>query len=291
MPATSTENVTVKKEIPYRAIVLTIYGDIPSWDSLCSKLTYFAYGDETCPTTGRAHKQAFAYSKRAMKFTGWKKLFPNIHFEQMKGNFRQNEKYCSKQSQLVEFGERPNENGKTCGVKRFMEEIIAGEPLRKVALKEEHMETYCRYRNGIKDLISFHQENIINERGFLEPELYVRIGPAGTGKSRWVFDKYGYSNVTTMYPYQGGKFYVPPGTGDCVLFDDVKAGEIIPLALFKQLTDGHPRPVECKGGQVMWAPKVIVFTSQVHPKEWWPNLSLFDIEALERRITDLQVVE
>ena len=41
-----------------------------------------------------------------MLFGGWKELFPTAHIEKMKGNFAQNEKYCSKEGKLIEFGDR-----------------------------------------------------------------------------------------------------------------------------------------------------------------------------------------
>lgn len=275
-----------------RSIVITDHTVLEyDYAGLKAKLRYLAYAEETCPTTGKKHLQGFAYAWKPMRFAAWKKLFPGAHVEEMRGCFRENSAYCSKEGNLVEFGEKPNENGKTCVVNAFMAGLTAGKPLREVATDADHMETYCRYRNGIKDLINFEREKEILNGGFLQPELYIRIGPAGTGKSRWVFDKYGYANVTTMYTYQGGKFFVPCNVTDVVLFDDVQAGSIIPLALFKSLTDGHPKRVETKGGEVLWRPKVIVFTSNSHPFDWWPNLSGLDKEALERRITKIEMVE
>jgi len=48
-----------------------------------------------------------------MRFGGWKELFPTAHIEKMKGNFAQNEKYCSKEGKLIEFGERPKQGKRT----------------------------------------------------------------------------------------------------------------------------------------------------------------------------------
>jgi hypothetical protein len=80
---------------------------MPDWEKLCDQLRYLAYAEETCPTTQKKHFQAFAYAKAPMRFGGWKELFPTAHIEKMKGNFAQNEKYCSKEGKLIEFGERP----------------------------------------------------------------------------------------------------------------------------------------------------------------------------------------
>jgi hypothetical protein len=68
-----------------------------------------AYAEETCPTTQKKHYQAFAYAHDKMKLSGWKKLFPTAHIEEMRGSFTENEKYCSKEGMLTEQGVRPSQ--------------------------------------------------------------------------------------------------------------------------------------------------------------------------------------
>ena len=77
---------------------------------------------------------------------------------------------------------------------------------------------------------------------------------------------------------------------DVILFDDVEIHVIPPTSLFKRLTDRYPIQVPIKGGFITWKPRVIVFTSNSHPKQWWTNLSDFDLGSIERRITKLEVV-
>ena len=59
-----------------------------------------------------------------MRFGGWKELFPTAHIEKMKGNFAQNEKYCSKEGKLIEFGELPKQDKRTdlVEVKKLLDE-------------------------------------------------------------------------------------------------------------------------------------------------------------------------
>lgn len=85
-----------KKNATFRSAVLTIF-QISEYSGLPDRMTYFAYGKETCPTTGRDHLQAFAYSENTMRITQWKKIFPTAHIEKMKGTFMDNVDYCSKQ--------------------------------------------------------------------------------------------------------------------------------------------------------------------------------------------------
>lgn len=92
------------------------------WDELKPKLKYFAYAEETCPTTGKKHNQGFACGWKQMGLSAWKKLFPGAHIEPMRGQIRENSAYCSKEGNLVEFGVKPNEPG----VKKTLLEFSTG---------------------------------------------------------------------------------------------------------------------------------------------------------------------
>jgi len=68
--------------------------------SLCVK---YLYGKEICPTTGRTHFQGFMHLKKAMRITELK-LIGKPHLEACKGNEEQNERYCSKDGNVVKWG-------------------------------------------------------------------------------------------------------------------------------------------------------------------------------------------
>ena len=55
----------------------------------------------------------FAYARQAIKLGGWKKLFPGAHIEQMRSDFAANERYCSKEGQLIEHGQHPRQGERT----------------------------------------------------------------------------------------------------------------------------------------------------------------------------------
>lgn len=163
-----------------------------------------------------------------------------------------------------------------------------GEAVTDIADTDDMHLTYHMYRNGWHEYKRHLRRKEILKDGFFKPLVIVRHGPPRTGKSRWIFDEYGYERVCTMYPYRPGTFFVPPDAGDVILFDDVQAGAIIPVPLFKTLTDGHPRKFECKGGEVWWRPKVIVFTSNFPPgRAWWPDIDDVDLQACMERITEI----
>ena len=120
------------------------------------------------------------------------------------------------------------------------------------------------------------------------PEVYVRCGPAGTGKTRWLDEQYG-TDGYAIAPDNTGRWF-DSCDRDVVLFDDVSNGQVPSPSLWKRLCDRYPFQVAVKGGHIWWKPKVIVFTSNQHPKEWWPDMSELDMDAVERRITSVSVV-
>lgn len=263
-----------------RKVTLTIYGESPTWESLSDKLSYYAYGNEVCPTTGRPHLQGFAYAKNVMRFSAWKKLFPGAHIEEMKGNFRQNTTYCSKEGSYQHFGEKPMENGRKRTVLQYKERIDNGERVLDIAEDDEMFPTYVQYRQGLHEYKRHKREKEVqNDRSM--PDVYLRFGAAGTGKTKWMDEQFGYD----------GWIQAPDNTGhwfngcdrDVILFDDVEAGQVPPLSQFKRLCDRYPLQVSTKGGYIVWKPRVIVFTSNQHWNSWWKDITPADFEAIKRR--------
>jgi len=270
-----------------RNVVLTIFGEAPDFEGIKDKVRYFAYGEETCPTTGKAHKQAFATAWKPLKLSGWKKCFPGAHIEHMKGRLRESAAYCSKEGSLTEHGEKPNENGVKTTLVNYKRKIDEGQNVLEVAEQEDYFPTYVQYRNGLNSYAQ-HVRKKAKTLDRTAPDVYIRIGPAGTGKTRWLDEQFGLD----------GWVQAPDNTGhwfdgcdrDVILFDDVEAGQIPSLSLWKRLTDRYPLQVPVKGGFITWKPKTIVFTSNYHPNEWWKDLGAFDKDAIERRIKEVVVV-
>jgi len=271
-----------------RNMVMTIYSVPPEWEAIKSKIKYFAYAQETCPETGNIHLQGFAQAWDKMRLAQWRDLFPNIHMEPMMGTFRENRAYCSKEGQLVEFGEKPNENGIKTTIINFKRKIDAGEQVLDIADSEDYFPTFLQYRNGFKEYASYKRHKRLR-KDRTEPEVYVRIGPPGTGKTRWMDEQFGLDGWN-FAPDNTGKWFDGCDC-DVVLFDDVSVDAIPPLDTFKKLLDRYGSKQPTKGGYLWWHPKVIVLTSNSHPKDWWPNATAFDFGAIERRIKEIVVVE
>lgn len=274
--------------LPFRNAAITWFTEERPTELWSESLKYVAYGVETCPSTKRVHLQMWASMHKPQRLSGWKKVFPRAHIEVMRGTFEDNDNYCQKESDLTKIGERPNLNGQKSSLAVYKERIDAGESVLEIAREQDHFQTFLQYRNGLHEY-KRHCRMLDKQNDREQPDVYVRIGPAGTGKTRWLDERFGTSGWISA-PDNTGRWFDGCDV-DVVLFDDVDAKAIPPLSQWKRLCDRYPIQVPVKGGFITWKPKTIVFTSNSHPFEWWPDLSQFDRDAIDRRITEIVVVD
>jgi hypothetical protein len=82
-----------------------------------------------------------------------------------------------------------------------------------IARTHRFAETYYEYKR---------RRRLANDR--TAPEVYIRWGPPGSGKTTWMDDTYG-TDGWTRSPDNTGKWY-DGCDNDIILFDDVKANQI-----------------------------------------------------------------
>lgn len=97
-----------------RAWCFTSYKMDESYQDVLTKIgetlaEYIIWGEETCPTTGKAHHQGYVYFKNGKSMKSVKKIFkdPTLHLEAAKGTAVQNIKYCSKGGVFRLWAARP----------------------------------------------------------------------------------------------------------------------------------------------------------------------------------------
>lgn len=261
-------------EFDYNSIINDMKNDI----------RYIAYSNETCPTTGRPHHQGFIYfhgKKQSYKKIG--KMLGNSNCRVCKGNLEQNEAYCSKSNELIEFGNKPSQS------ERKDLAMLKDDILMNVVTSEDIMcsnpVVYHMYGRTIDKL-----EDVALRKKF---RTWMTIGSwyygeTGSGKSEHVYRDY---NPSTHYvfPNDNGWFDGYKGQ-EIVIFDDFR-GNTIPFAELLSLCDKYPKCVKRRNREpVPFLAKEIRITSSLHPMSIYTNLHTDDkLDQLYRRFKIIEL--
>lgn len=233
---------------------------------------YMIYGKEISPTTGTPHLQGFIVFSGSKKITGVSKLIPRAYLVVAKGSSVQNITYCSKEKDVVEFGIRP----KTPMEKGDMERerwirIIAH---AKSGTLEEH------------DPKVFYQTvrtSRMLEAEFAKPiaitkNVKVFWGKTGTGKSHTAWAEAG-EDAYQKDPRS--KFWYGYNGQENVIMDEFRGG--IDISHILRWVDKWPVTVEIKNSSRVLKVKNLWIMSNLHPKDWYPDLDRDTVDALLRR--------
>lgn len=227
---------------------------------------------------GTPHLQGYIQYKTAKRFSTLKRRYPRFHFEVARGSAEQNRKYCTKEPRLGgpwTVGECPQQGRRTD--LEAVADTIKEKDLDQAIT--DHPTMFIRYHRGMQALSSHYSIKKREERGWVRPRILVFWGDTGTGKTRKAYqlDKTLYScsshdNTLWFDGYSGQK---------TILFDDFKGG--IRYRTLLQITGGYPFHAPVKGGFTMLSFRTIIFTSNHHPDDWYPNIST---PELTRRLTE-----
>lgn len=261
----------------YYRFRLTIWDQQGIDNLLKMNYKYFIVGRERCPTTDRPHFQCFIYMKNQVYFSsinkalqkgneciGWVKSChaSNLH----------NINYCKKDRDFDEYGTPPNDDGKHNLIEKLgefsnLEEFMENEP-----------ETYCKWRNGVKDLWAIKQAS----KRFWQP-IVVRwiAGPSGSNKTREAFEA---GCVPVVY---NNGYFSDWGGARKIVFEEFRGQ--IPYGEILKITDDYHNyyTVNIKGSQKMIDLDEVWFTSPLLPEEAYPGMTGKDnLSQLKRRIGD-----
>lgn len=104
-------------------------------------------------------------------------------------------------------------------------------------------------------------------------------GTTGTGKSHSAWEELGMDS----YPKDPrSKFWDGYRGQEHVIVDEFRGG--IDISHILRWTDRYPVLVEVKGSSVVLKATKIIFTSNLHPKDWYPDLDQETQNALLRRL-------
>lgn len=211
-----------------------------------SSLKYWCLCDEI-GENGTYHTHIYVIFKNAVMFSTMQKKFYGAHLEFAQGTNKENYEYIRKDGKwkddkkhetniadtFEEFGELPPDRNSSNNISAEVYEMI-----KDGASDQDILETYPGYMTKI-DYINKTRQTLLKEKykdTWRDVEVTYIYGDTGTGKTRSVMDKYGYSNVYRVtdyaHPFDGYK------GEDVILFEEFRSS--LPLKDMLTLLDGYP---------------------------------------------------
>lgn len=286
----------------YRKYQLTINNPLEhdfSHDSIKSRLaslsgvTYWCLCDEI-GEEGTPHTHVFLYSPNAIPFSTIQQRFYGAHIEPAKGLNRENRDYIRKEGKWLndakhetslpetfeESGELPPERSKHETVSaEILDEIQAG--ATNAEILRNHPGAMTRLPHIEASRQTLLEEEYRNKWRNLEV-MYIH-GASGSGKTRFVMEKYGYSNVYRVtnydHPYDGYKGQ------DVILFDEFRSSR--PIAEMLDVLDGYPLNLPCRYADKVACYTKVYIVSNIPLEKQYPNVQASEpatFQALLRRI-------
>lgn len=226
-------------------------------DSICiqnyianmNKFRYCSFQIEKGGNSELTHIQAFITFKSPLHFYTYCNRFPVANFEQCRGSNTQCRTYTTKLDTRIdgpyEFGEFAEERART-DVKEFLELLEVGASDND--LKTTHPSLYLREFNKLSSL---RTQTKFNEFKVKKRDIEVTYiyGPAGVGKSTYVYDLLGFENIFSVQLFDNSAFTYYEAQDNLVL-DEFNAQWSIQF--MNKLLDRFP--LQLRGlGCVKWA--------------------------------------
>lgn len=237
--------------------------------------------------SGTHHIQGYMELKKGKRMTAIKKAIVNeMHLEKRKGTREEAREYCMKAESRQYDDVPPREvgvwesakQGKRTDLQSALAALKDGRGIKRVA--EEFPEVYVKYHRGLEKLAMM--DMMEREEA---PEVEVYYGPSGCGKTR-LARKIDGEETRWMNPVGDGNWFDGYAGEDVAILDDFD-GKFSGARLrdFLRVTDRYAIRVPIKGGFVMWQPRVIRITTNIHPKDWWDYARRGEqFRAIERRV-------
>jgi len=254
--------------------ILTLPKDTfkPEEFELVGNLVYLKGQLERGEDTGYEHWQLMAIFKRKVSLIGVKSIFGIFaHAELTRSSAA--EEYVWKEATRVdgtqfELGRKPIKRNEREDWERVWQLAVEGDIFEIPA--QIRLSHYRTIRSVYADFA---------QPSFIERSCVVFWGPTGTGKSRRAWSEAG----TMAYPKDPrSKFWCGYQGQENVIIDEFR-GDIDISHLLRWL-DRYPVIVEVKGSSVVLNASRIWITSNLHPRDWYPNLDDATFDALLRRL-------
>lgn len=260
--------------------VLTInnYTDV---DIACFKrdenlFTYWGYALEV-GEGGTPHIQGFVCLKSRSRRGTVSKLFPRARVEKMGGNISQNQAYCSKAGDLIEYGTPPMD----CGTKEKVRWKEVWESMKKGDVEAIPEDIRVRYYSTMKAIA----KDYMPKPDMLDDVCGTWIwGEPGCGKSFAVVSQHPQRYIKPINKWWDGY-----QKEEVVHIDELDPSHSTWISPFlKKWADRYPFDAEIKGGAMQIRPKRIIVTSNYRIEDM--GFDPVTVIALNRRFISINKI-
>ncbi len=277
-----------------RNYVCTYNNPPADWDpALIFQRPEFRYGIgqyERGKETRLLHFQGYVVFRAPIRLAAAKLSLhaPTAHLEIRRGTHDEANSYCSKSDTRdagylpVQVGQPPPGSGARTDWVLVKQTLDDGRGLRAVA--EENFGLFIRSYRGLERYLA-----LVADPRNAAPSVYYYWGPAGSGKTKAVYDEF--PNPAELYsapvPPTGGTPWFDGyvnGEHAAILLDDYYHG--YRLTFFLQLLDRYPMRLPVKGGFTILGNVDFYITSNIPLEEQYPNAP--DQNAIRRRFTQVK---
>lgn len=241
-----------------------ITDDLPDW------ATFISFGREVCPDTRRVHWQGYVELAKKARVGPIRKLFSDVGVTSIwlamrLGNPCQARDYTMKDGDYVELGELSSDashQGQRTDIQRIID-AVDDRTLTSVVggCRSGLIQNWQQLR--IVDRLIASCEPVRAWR----PDIVVHWGPSGTGKSRLA--EHLFPNAYRA-PACTPRWWPKYDGHDAVIVNEFR-GSWLPFHELLAFTDRYEYQLEYKGGHRQLIAHTMVFTTPLHPRDWYPN--------------------
>lgn len=283
---------TINNPQNYQITHDTIISKISSLKSL----KYACISDEIGGKGGTYHTHIFVYWENPKNFNTLRKLFDeHAHIDFCVGTCKQNRDYVFKEGKWedtekgntkvpcmqIEYGELPEEQTCPEPMLELLYELIK-DGHSNAEILEQHPEYLKEITTMDRVRLTILQERY--KETFRKLEVTYMFGKTGTGKSRGIMQKYGYSNVFRVTDYLH-----PFDTYSCedvVVFEEFSS--TIKITDMLNYLDGYPLKLPARYSDKIACYTKVYICTNTKLEEQYPNIQKENAEvwsAFLRRIT------
>lgn len=249
-------------------------------------VTYYCMSDEIGLETKTYHTHLFMYAPNGVRFSTIQKRIPNCHIDYCKGTAQQNKDYVFKEGK---YAGTNKEDTRVDGTQLEWGEM----PVERQGRRNDIVDLYDMIANGMSDfqILDAAPDYMLNLNQIRQTRQVIRSekfkntfrqltttyiwGSTGSGKTRYVMEKYGYENVYRVTNYKH-PFDDYRGQ-DVVLFDEFRSS--LPLADMLKYLDGYPVVLPCRFADTQACFTKVYFTTNIPLDKQYVNIQRDEIES------------